>query len=80
LPAELLSALGTQRDKLAGIVLPAGLDDTTAATLRSSISASFVAGFRRVMLLCAALALLSAFSAWRLIDAPPRVSATTMRT
>jgi EmrB/QacA subfamily drug resistance transporter len=80
LPAELLSALSTQRDKLASIVLPTGLDDTTAATLRSSISASFVAGFRCVMLLCAALALLSAFSAWRLIDAPPRVSATTMRT
>jgi EmrB/QacA subfamily drug resistance transporter len=78
LPAETLGALDMQRNKLAGIVLPAGLDDATAAALRSSISTSFVAGFRRVMLSCAALALLSAFSAWRLIDAPPRASASTL--
>jgi len=69
---EVLAALHAQRHKLAGIVLPDGLDAATAAALKQAIGDAFVAGFRCVMLLCAALALLSALSAWRLVDDAPQ--------
>jgi hypothetical protein len=36
--------------------------------LKQAIDESFVAGFRRVATVCAALALLSALSAWWLIE------------
>ncbi|HEY4067760.1 MAG TPA: MFS transporter [Burkholderiaceae bacterium] len=68
LSPELLASLHAQRHKLAGIELPAGLDPATAATLKSAIGAAFVAGFRWIMSLCAALALLSALSAWLMIE------------
>jgi len=69
---EVVATLHAQRHKLAGIALPDGLDAATASALKQAIGDAFVAGFRWVMLLCAALALLSALSAWRLVDdAPP---------
>jgi EmrB/QacA subfamily drug resistance transporter len=67
---QALADLHAQRHKLAGIVLPAGMDDADASALKAAIGASFVAGFRVVMLLCAALAVLSALSAWLMIDGP----------
>jgi EmrB/QacA subfamily drug resistance transporter len=69
LPPELLASLYAQRLKLAGISLPAGLDAATASALKGAIGAAFVAGFRGIMALCAALALLSALSAWLMIEA-----------
>jgi predicted MFS family arabinose efflux permease len=68
LPAEVLASLQQQRQKLAGIVIPDGIDQATAAAVKRVIGEAFVTGFRWVMLLCAALAVLSAISAWLLID------------
>ena len=73
-PAPLVAALEAQRGRLAAMVLPAGLDAATAAAAKQAIGHAFVAGFRWVMGLCAGLSLLSAVSAWWLIDkaAPAR--------
>ncbi|MEJ7687463.1 MAG: MFS transporter, partial [Variovorax sp.] len=57
-----------QRSKLAGAEMPAGVDAATAAALRNAVAESFVAGFRWVMLIGAGLALLSALSAWIVIE------------
>jgi hypothetical protein len=51
--------IGAQRNKLAAIKVP--------AELRRSVDDSFVAGFRLVMSINAALALASAASAWLMI-------------
>jgi EmrB/QacA subfamily drug resistance transporter len=77
LAPALQQAIEAQRQKLAGIELPEGASRDEAAAAHTVIAESFVAGFRRVMLLCAGLALLSAFAAWRFIDArgePARVT------
>jgi EmrB/QacA subfamily drug resistance transporter len=63
LPAHVAEAVVAQRTRLAGIVLPPGLDHAQAESLRQAIGVAFVAGFRQVMALCAGLALLGALSA-----------------
>jgi len=68
---EVLAAIDAQRHKLAGIALPEGLDAPVATLLTAAVRESFVAGFRWVMLLSAALALLSALSAWLIMDDGP---------
>ena len=68
LAPELVSAVLAQRDKLAGIAIPGGTSAAHAQVLHAAIGAAFVAGFRWVMGLCALLALLSALSAWLLVD------------
>lgn len=65
---EAISTIVAQRQKLAGASVPEGLPETVSAHLKRAIGHSFVAGFRWVMLLSAALALLSALSAWLLIS------------
>jgi hypothetical protein len=60
-------ALDAQRVKLAGAVMPADLDPDVQTALRQAINQSFVSGFRAVMLISAALAVLSALIAWLLI-------------
>ena len=77
LAPDVPAALHAQRHKLAGIALPAGLDEASAAALKRAIGEAFVSGFRWVMLLCAALALLSALSAWFMIDGKRRARAAT---
>jgi len=67
LPAKVQAAIVEQRPKLAAIAVPAGLPEAKAAGIKQAVGESFVAGFRRVMLVCAALAVLSALSAWLLI-------------
>ena len=71
---EVSTFLDGQRDKLAGASLPFNIDGASAAMIRRAIDESFVAGFRRVMLLSAGLALLSALAAWVLIDGKKNVS------
>jgi EmrB/QacA subfamily drug resistance transporter len=71
-PPDLLAVVSAQHQKLAGIVIPAETTAALAAQLKHAVGMSFVAGFRRVMLLSAALALLSAFSAWALVAGKPR--------
>lgn len=72
LSPDVLASIHAQRHKLAGITLPADIDAATSSVLRTVIGEAFVAGFRWVMLVCAALALLSALSAWLMIDGRSR--------
>jgi hypothetical protein len=58
----------TQRTKLVGIAIPAEVSNPLQAALELAINESFVAGFRVVMLVCAALAAASALSALLLIE------------
>ncbi|MDB5827098.1 MAG: drug resistance transporter, EmrB/QacA subfamily [Variovorax sp.] len=64
---DVTTFLQGERAKLAGAALPAGLDAATTAALKRAVADAFVSGFRWVMWLCAALALLSAASAWWMI-------------
>jgi EmrB/QacA subfamily drug resistance transporter len=57
------SALNAQRFNLAGVNIPAGLDPATREAVRQAIDASFVSGFRELMLISAALTVLSAVAA-----------------
>lgn len=58
----------TQRTRLVGITIPAGVSNSLHAALEQAIDESFVAGFRVVMLIGAALAAVSALSALLLIE------------
>ena len=77
LPVPLQRAVAEQRHKLAAIEVPEGVDAATAAAVREAVGTAFVAGFRQVMLVCAALALLSAASAALLIRARAGPAAAT---
>jgi EmrB/QacA subfamily drug resistance transporter len=57
-----------QRTRMVGIVIPAGVSNSLHAALERAIAESFVAGFRIVMLIGAALATASALSALLLIE------------
>ena len=59
--------LDAQRVKLAGAVVPSNLDPAVQTALRQAINESFVSGFRAVMSISAALAVLSGLIAWLLI-------------
>lgn len=65
--AAVVAAVDAQRDRLAAIELPASLPAPARAAARRAIDDAFVAGFRRVMLGAALLAVASALSAWALI-------------
>lgn len=65
---EVKQALVQQRMRLAAAEIPAAVDPTLGVNLKQAINESFVAGFRMVTMVCAALALLSALSAWWLIE------------
>jgi EmrB/QacA subfamily drug resistance transporter len=71
LPADALAAIAAQRERLGGIELPPGLSTDAAAQAHAAIGAAFVAGFRRVMIVCAGLAVLSALAAGWMIGAHP---------
>ena len=71
-PSEAVSTIVAQRQKLAGASVPDGLPEAARVELKRAIGHSFVFGFRWVMLLSAALALLSALSAWLLIAGKPQ--------
>jgi MFS family permease len=67
-PAKLVSDVESQRQKLAGMVIPNDYPKATVASVKHAVNVSFVAGFRWVMVISAALALLSAISAWIFIE------------
>lgn len=70
--ASLLADVATQRQKLAGMNIPDTYPPALIAAVKHAVNQAFVAGFRWVMLISAGLALLSAISAWIIInDAPP---------
>jgi hypothetical protein len=66
-PAVMQQVLA-QQDRLAAAAVPPQASAAEAVLVRNAIGAAFVHGFRWVMLIAAALALASAYSAWRLID------------
>lgn len=72
LPAAVQSALEQQHGKLAGSVLPAGLTPDQHRLATMVIVQSFVAGYRRAMVLAAAMAFASALIAARCLTARPR--------
>lgn len=67
-PPGVLAAILDQRQRLAGIDLPDGVSAQDHAEIKRAIGHAFVAGFRCIMLLSAALAVLSAISARILIS------------
>jgi EmrB/QacA subfamily drug resistance transporter len=68
LPTEARQQLDGQRIKLAATAIPSSLDANTREALRRALDEAFVAGFRLVMYISAGLALLSALSAWLMIE------------
>ena len=64
---EVRQAIESQRVRLAAVQLPEGLEITVRSQLENAIADSFISGFRRVMIISAALAVLSALSSWLLI-------------
>jgi EmrB/QacA subfamily drug resistance transporter len=66
---EVRRSILRQRDQLAAIRLPPGVDGALRGQLRAAIEASFLHGFRLVMIACGGLALGGALFAWILI--PP---------
>jgi EmrB/QacA subfamily drug resistance transporter len=71
LSPSILHDLQTNEIKLAGLQAPADLNPTTKAAIKESIREAFVFGFRIVMLICAALSLVSAAVAWLMIPKEP---------
>jgi len=63
-----VAAILAERQKLAGIVIPAQVSHEDALLLKRAIGLAFISGFRWVMIISSACALLSALSAWFLID------------
>src|SRR6266850_3258793 len=62
----------SQRVRLAAIELPREIDAGVRGKVRQLIGESFVAGFRLVMVVASGLALLSAATAWLIIERNPR--------
>jgi EmrB/QacA subfamily drug resistance transporter len=72
MPPDARANLQSNESSLAALKVPAGVDAATASAIETSILSSFVFSFRLVMWLCAALALLSSATAWRMIPGPSR--------
>lgn len=67
MPAGARAELQSNESRLAALSVPAEVGPPTASVIKSAILASFVFGFRLVMWICAALAIVSAATAWRMI-------------
>jgi EmrB/QacA subfamily drug resistance transporter len=70
IPSAVAQSLREQAIRLAETTISPQLDSSARATVRTTIDRSFVTGFRAVMLICSALALLSGFCAWTIIGRP----------
>jgi len=67
IPVEVRQALNTERLKLAAAEIPNSLGEEMRVTIKQAVNECFVVGFRRVMLVGAALALAGSVLAWLLI-------------
>jgi EmrB/QacA subfamily drug resistance transporter len=72
IPVDVRSAIQSNETQLAALKVPAGVQPATAATLQSSIVASFLYGFRLLMWICSFLALISAAAGWQMIPGRSR--------
>jgi EmrB/QacA subfamily drug resistance transporter len=68
LASAMVASILAEHQKLAGIVIPSQVSHQDALLLKRAIGLAFVSGFRWVMIISSACALLSAISAWFLID------------
>lgn len=68
LPTETRAALESQTSRLATINIPDELNGETKQAIKRAVEESFVGGFRVVILIAAALALVSSLFAWLLIE------------
>jgi len=71
LPDAVRALIDVERSKLAAVELPAGLDDATRGAIKHALDVSFVAAFRLLMLVGAALAALSAVASLVLVEGRP---------
>ena len=62
-PPDLAAFVQSQRSKLAAVALPPGIDSTGAAAIHGAVAHAFIAGFRWIMGVSAALALASSLVA-----------------
>jgi EmrB/QacA subfamily drug resistance transporter len=76
IPPETRAALESQASRLATIAIPEQLNDATRQAVKHAVEASFISGFRVVILLAAALALASALFALLLIEGRARPAST----
>ena len=68
LPDTTRLELASQESHLAAIRVPEQLSDDARLAVERAVEESFVSGFRVVILICSALALVSALCAWLLIE------------
>ena len=67
-PPAVEAAVTAQQDLLAAAEPPPDVDEATAAAIDDAIDEAFLGGYRRVMLIAAAMALASAAIAWLVIE------------
>ena len=67
LSPQLYQQLLAQQGKLAGISIPSDVGQQTQVVIKQAIDQAYVASFRLVMFICAALALLSSGIAWLMV-------------
>jgi EmrB/QacA subfamily drug resistance transporter len=77
LPKDVLDVVAAERSKLAAAEFPSSLDPPTRDALRDALGAAFVAGFRALMLVCAALAALSSVASFALVEGRRSVTRAT---
>jgi MFS family permease len=75
LPDDIAALVQDQRSRLAAIELPPQLDASLVAAIRQALGEAFVAGFRWIMALSAALALASAAIAAAFVRTPAAAAA-----
>jgi EmrB/QacA subfamily drug resistance transporter len=68
LPAQVQQAIISQHTKLANIHIPQNVSGATQASIHQAINASYLSGFRLVILISAGFALLSAVVSWLMIS------------
>jgi EmrB/QacA subfamily drug resistance transporter len=73
LPAEARVSLEAQTSRLATISIPDQLTGETKQAVKRAVEESFIGGFRVIVLMAAALALMSALCAWLLIEGAAEV-------
>jgi hypothetical protein len=71
LPEDVAAVVEAERGKLAGADF-AAMSAPFRDAVRSAFASAFVAGFRAVMITCAALAVLGALAAFLLVGAPEK--------
>jgi EmrB/QacA subfamily drug resistance transporter len=75
LPPAAVEAIGSQRERLAAIELPAQMDAKSRETAQEAIAHAFVSGYRWIMVISALLGFASAVIAWLTIDGRGRRTA-----